>query len=100
MRGNKHHWCGAVRGHLSDVGTQLRPTLSRHFDIQEDEVEVSLFQHALGFNWITHAHRPKVGSCDRGTDSLPRNDFVIYDQDLRWSGHLSSGFGCVVEGGT
>ena len=83
MGGDKHHRGRTVRCHLTDVHAEIEATLSRHLDIEKDEVEMILLQQALCGERIIQAYGGKVGLSERGTDRLARNDFVVHYQNPR-----------------
>ncbi len=44
MRRDKHYWGRAIRSHLLDFRAEFEAVLSRHLDVEKDEIEMILLQ--------------------------------------------------------
>ena len=77
MRRDKHHWSRAVCSHLADFRAEFEAALSRHLDIEKDEIEMIVLQQTLRSERIIEAYGSKVPLLERGTDGLARNDMRL-----------------------
>src|SRR5438552_10214172 len=82
MGGDKYYRGQTVRRHRADFHAELEPTLSRHLDIEEDEIKTILLQQALRGKRIIQAYGMKISLPERGTDCFAGHDLVVDHQNL------------------